>query len=69
MIELIEKKIEKHIEYILAKEPITHDDYMTLTNELCRLNMKAKEAKWDAEQEKRNEALMDAVKNMFTSMH
>ena len=64
MIQKIETRIEEHIESILAKETLCHMDYMTLTNELARLTQKQKEAKWEAESEERNKALMDAMKNM-----
>lgn len=57
MIEKIETRIENHINFILEKNVLTHEDYMTLSNELYRLNQKEKEAKFATENKERTEKL------------
>lgn len=65
MIEKMEAKIDNHIKSILKKDSIDFYDYQILVGEINRQNAKAKEAKWNAEQEERNAALMTAMQNMI----
>ena len=64
MIEKMEAKIDAHIKSILRKSAIIFTDYQTLVGEINRQNQKIKDAKWESEQEKRNEAMMAAFKNV-----
>ena len=57
MIEKIEARIESHINFIIEKNVLTHEDYMTLSNELYRLNQKEKETKFATESKERTEKL------------
>ena len=64
MIEKIEAKIEKHINSILGKEAITHEDYMTLANELVRLDQKEKDLQKASESKKQQQMWLEMLTNI-----
>lgn len=57
MVEKIELRISEHINAILIKDTLTHEDYMTLNNELYRLKQKEREIKFDEENKERSEIM------------
>ena len=65
MIEKMEAKIENHVKSILKKDSIDFCDYQILISEINRQAAKEKEAKWDAEKEQRNDAMMKALAGMM----
>lgn len=44
--ERIEKKLEEHLEKILAKDELTNDDVMRLDNMLYKLEQKDSDERW-----------------------
>lgn len=66
-IEIVETKIDSHIDAILEKPALDYSDYLTLVNEIGRQLQKAKEAKWEAEKDQRNAALMDTFKQIVAN--
>lgn len=67
MIEKMESKIENHVKSILKKDSIDFYDYQILVGEINRQSEKQKAAKWDAEKEQRNEAMMNMLKTAMNS--
>lgn len=65
MIEKMEAKIDNHIEFILKKETIDYSDYQILSAEINRQIAKERDAKWEAEKEQRNAAMMAAMGNLM----
>ena len=57
MKEKIETKIDEYISAILAKESISHEDYMVLTKHLEKIKSDEAQQKWNDEKEERNEAI------------
>lgn len=66
-IEIVETKIDTHIDAILEKSVLDYSGYLTLVNEIGRQLQKAKEAKWEAEKDQRNAALMDTFKQIVAN--
>lgn len=65
MIEKIEAKITEHINTILSKDVLTHEDYMTLTNELCRLKQKEHDQMIAANNEAEKKMWLETLNNMI----
>lgn len=63
--EIIETKVDTHVDMILDKPSLDYSDYLTLINEIARQAQKAKEAKWEAEKNQRNATMMATFKNLL----
>ena len=67
MIDKIETKIAEYINSILSKNELTHDDYMTLASELCRLKANAREAELSANNKEQQKMWLETLNNMIAS--
>lgn len=65
--DVIETKIDTHIDMILDKPSLDYSDYLTLINEIARQAQKLREAKWESEKGQRNEIMMNTLKNLIES--
>lgn len=67
MIDKIEAKIAEHINGILSQKAITHEDYITLKSELCRLQAKEREAELSASNKEQQKMWLQTLNNMIAS--
>ena len=67
MIDKIEAKIAEYINGILSQKALTHEDYITLTSELCRLNAKEREAELAANNKEQQKMWLETLNNMIAS--
>ena len=64
--ETLESRIADHIKDIVKKARLTHDDYLTLCNEVARIEVREREIKREVERIESNQKYAQMLAGVFS---